>query len=244
MVWIVELVATIAFTAASSLDVIVIGVTAGATFVRLVLCIHRRRILLPSIRHRPRWIPPRAMRATRMRVLRLHVALGGMRGRVHLLQLRRDDGEVLLRRRELRVAEQLLDVAHACAVLEQMHGARVTQHVKRTVQRPAARDGAGRLTCGRDALVGLMLASAARRRTPRTCMHETHGAVPRQPQARIRPHHRRSVCNRKVGRWNEQLTMIERGAAVAACTITFLLPRACNGRDTRSTRADRPLARW
>ena len=114
MVWIVELVAPITLTTSSAFDMVVVGMTAGTAFERLVLSIHRAKDFT-SFDPQRRGIPSRALRATPMRVLRLRVPLGRMRSRVTLLQLRRDHGEVLLRRRELRMTEELLDVANARA---------------------------------------------------------------------------------------------------------------------------------
>ena len=63
---------------------------------------------------------------------------------------------------------------------------------RRTVQRAAARDSAGRLTCGRDALVGLMPASAARRRFTRFAALHVQLALLERAEARgaTKPRHR------------------------------------------------------
>jgi len=73
------------------------------------------------------------------------------------------------------------------------------QRTGRREARPAATRGECSLRRDREERgtamerVGLMLASAARHRPPHTCTHDARGAVPRPPQARIRPHHRRGT---------------------------------------------------
>lgn len=80
-----------------------------------------------------------------------------MRCGVHLLQLDRDYVRVSLRRADLRVTEELLHLAHAGAVLQQMDRAGVTEHMRCDVLLDAGaadrrREDVARNTVDRDAV--------------------------------------------------------------------------------------------